>query len=125
MRLLCLSLSHCYCHGHLLTSLPVVSLRRSVPPSSRSPSSLPVSVSLFLSFFLSFFLSLRARKEDRPTSAECIDPSKCEDACSDAMPEQLEQIMFEERIARTTMGKTTAQEMCIRGCTDRKVSLHG
>jgi hypothetical protein len=41
------------------------------------------------------------------------------------MPEQLEQIMFEERIARTTMGKTTAQEMCIRGCTDRKVSLHG
>ena len=62
-----------------------------------------------------------AQKVKEPTKATCIDPAECEKACTDAAPKELEEIMFEERVARTGRGKMTVLETCIRGCTDRKV----
>ena len=57
------------------------------------------------------------------TGNVCIEPSKCESACAESMPKQLEEILFEERIARTTYAKYVSMELCIRGCTDRKVGF--
>ena len=64
-----------------------------------------------------------AQQQQQNTGNVCIDPSKCETACAKAMPRELEEILFEERLARTSYAKAVSMELCIRGCTDRKVGF--
>ena len=64
-----------------------------------------------------------SQQNQQNTGNVCIEPSKCESACAESMPKQLEEILFEERIARTTYAKYVSMELCIRGCTDRKVGF--
>jgi hypothetical protein len=64
-----------------------------------------------------------AQQQKRPSEAKCIAPEGCEAACKTALPDQLERLMFEERVARTVPAMMTNVELCIRGCTDRKVGF--
>jgi hypothetical protein len=64
-----------------------------------------------------------AQQQQQNTGNVCIDPSQCEAACAKAMPRELEEILFEERLARTSYAKAVSMELCIRGCTDRKVGF--
>jgi hypothetical protein len=64
-----------------------------------------------------------AQQQKRPTEAKCIAPEACEGRCKTALLDQLEMLMFEERVARTVPAMTTNLQLCIRGCTDRKVGF--